>query len=52
MKGGTNCRWEMAMKHTVKQVARMSGVRVRTLHFYDETGLLKPRRNAANGYRL
>lgn len=40
------------MKHTVKQVAKMSGVSVRTLHFYDETGLLKPRRNAANGYRL
>jgi DNA-binding transcriptional MerR regulator/quercetin dioxygenase-like cupin family protein len=40
------------MKHTVKQVARMSGVSVRTLHFYDETGLLKPARHALNGYRL
>jgi DNA-binding transcriptional MerR regulator/quercetin dioxygenase-like cupin family protein len=40
------------MKHTVKQVAKMSGVSVRTLHFYDETGLLKPTRHAANGYRL
>jgi DNA-binding transcriptional MerR regulator/quercetin dioxygenase-like cupin family protein len=30
------------MAYTVKQVAALSGVSVRTLHFYDETGLLKP----------
>jgi DNA-binding transcriptional MerR regulator len=30
------------MAYTVKQVAAMSGVSVRTLHFYDETGLLNP----------
>lgn len=40
------------MAYTVKQVAALSGVSVRTLHFYDETGLLKPARNGANGYRL
>jgi DNA-binding transcriptional MerR regulator len=40
------------MAYTVKQVSRMSGVSVRTLHFYDETGLLKPARQRANGYRL
>src|SRR3954451_2066543 len=40
------------MGYTVRQVARMSGVSVRTLHFYDETGLLKPARHGANGYRL
>src|SRR5215217_3299557 len=40
------------MAHTVKQVAAMSGVSVRTLHFYDETGLLKPVRRGAGGYRL
>ena len=40
-----------AMGYTVKQVARMSGVSVRTLHFYDETGLLKPARHGSNGYR-
>jgi DNA-binding transcriptional MerR regulator/quercetin dioxygenase-like cupin family protein len=40
------------MKQTVKQVAKMSGVSVRTLHFYDETGLLKPARHAASGYRI
>src|ERR1700680_2078812 len=35
----------------VKQVAAMSGVSVRTLHFYDEKGLLKPAYHKANGYR-
>ena len=40
------------MAYTVKQVAAVSGVSVRTLHFYDETGLLKPARHAANGYRF
>jgi DNA-binding transcriptional MerR regulator len=41
-----------AMAYTVKQVAEMSGVSVRTLHFYDETGLLKPAYHGANGYRF
>ena len=40
------------MAFTVKQVARMSGVSVRTLRFYDETGLLKPAYHGANGYRF
>jgi DNA-binding transcriptional MerR regulator/quercetin dioxygenase-like cupin family protein len=40
-----------AMAYTVKEVAEMSGVSVRTLHFYDETGLLKPARVGVNGYR-
>src|ERR1700749_2389145 len=39
------------MAYTVKQVAAMSGVSVRTLHFYDEVGLLKPAHVGANGYR-
>src|SRR6202163_1883665 len=41
-----------AMAYTVKQVAAMSGVSVRTLHFYDETGLLAPAYLGANGYRF
>jgi len=40
------------MANTVKQVAAMSGVSVRTLHFYDEAGLLKPAYYGANGYRF
>jgi DNA-binding transcriptional MerR regulator len=40
------------MAYTVKQVAAMSGVSVRTLHFYDEIALLKPACTKANGYRI
>jgi DNA-binding transcriptional MerR regulator len=40
------------MAHTVKQVAAMSGVSVRTLHYYDEIALLKPAYTKANGYRI
>src|SRR3712207_3658632 len=39
------------MAYTVKQVAALSGVSVRALHFYAEAGLLKPARTGANGYR-
>src|SRR5215467_7470772 len=39
------------MAYTVKKVAAISGVSVRTLHFYDETGLLKPAFYGTNGYR-
>ncbi|CCU85175.1 MAG: MerR family transcriptional regulator [Mesotoga sp.] len=34
-----------------KQVAELSDLSVRALHHYDEIGLLRPRRNAENGYR-
>jgi MerR family transcriptional regulator, thiopeptide resistance regulator len=37
--------------YTVSEVARLSGVSVRTLHHYDEVGLLKPASVGANGYR-
>jgi DNA-binding transcriptional MerR regulator/quercetin dioxygenase-like cupin family protein len=40
------------MPYTVKQLARLSGISVRTLHFYDETGLLKPAFHGTNGYRF
>ncbi len=40
------------MAYTVKQVAAMSGVSVRTLHFYDELALLKPAYTKPNGYRI
>jgi len=37
--------------YTVKQLARLAGVTPRTLHYYDEIGLLKPSRGSDNGYR-
>lgn len=39
------------MSYTVRQVAKLSGVSVRTLHHYDEIGLLKPESVGLNGYR-
>ena len=38
-------------RYTVKQLAKLSGVSVRTLHHYDEIGLLKPAAVGENGYR-
>lgn len=37
---------------TVKEVSDLSGVSVRTLHHYDEIGLLKPSGHSESGYRL
>lgn len=36
---------------TVRKLAALSGVSVRTLHHYDELGLLKPASVGSNGYR-
>lgn len=36
---------------TVKQLSKLAGITPRTLHHYDEIGLLKPSRVGANGYR-
>src|ERR671921_1095917 len=38
--------------YTVGKVARLSGVTIRTLHHYDEIGLLSPLGRSAAGYRL
>lgn len=37
---------------TVHEIARITGVSPRTIHFYDEIGLLKPSRLTTAGYRL
>ena len=37
--------------YTVKQIAKMAGVTVRTLHYYDEIDLFKPSAVGDNGYR-
>ncbi|MGE0198200.1 MAG: MerR family transcriptional regulator [Simkaniaceae bacterium] len=39
------------MVYTVTQLATLSKVSVRTLHWYDELGLLKPAYYGSNGYR-
>jgi len=38
--------------YSVKQLASLAGVSVRTLHLYDEMGLLKPSVRTEAGYRL
>jgi DNA-binding transcriptional MerR regulator len=37
--------------YTVKQLSDLAEVSVRTLHYYDEIGLLRPSKVGANGYR-
>lgn len=39
------------MNYTVRQLGQLAGVSVRTLHYYDEIGLLRPSRVGDNGYR-
>lgn len=38
-------------RYTVKQLARLAGVTNRTLHYYDQIGLLRPASYGDNGYR-
>lgn len=40
------------MHFTVNQLAKLAGVSPRTLHYYDQIGLLRPSRDPANGYRI
>ena len=37
---------------TVKEISRLTGISVRTLHYYDEINLLKPTQVTDAGYRL
>ncbi|MDE6024304.1 MAG: MerR family transcriptional regulator [Lachnospiraceae bacterium] len=37
---------------TVKEISDLTGISVRTLHYYDEIGLLKPTKKSEAGYRL
>ncbi|MDO8579140.1 MAG: MerR family transcriptional regulator [Dehalococcoidales bacterium] len=42
----------MKFKITIKKLADLAGVSVRTLHYYDQMGLLKPGSRSASGYRF
>jgi len=46
-------KWLMqtTTNYSVKQIARLAGVSVRTLHLYDQVGLLKPAVRTRAGYR-
>lgn len=43
---------EIQMTMRVKEVADLVGISVRTLHHYDEIGLLTPDETTESGYRL
>lgn len=49
-----NDRMDKAMKngYLIKEFAKLTNVTVRTLHYYDQVGLLKPSFERANGYRV
>ncbi len=40
------------MDYTISQLAKLAGVSSRTLRFYDQQGLLKPKSIRSNGYRI
>ncbi len=40
------------MEYSISRLSRLAGVSVRTLHYYDEIGLLSPRRKVGNAYRV
>ena len=37
---------------TVKEISEITGISIRTLHYYDEIGLLLPTKKSDAGYRL
>ena len=39
-------------EYTVSQLAELAGISVRTLHHYDQIGLLSPARRTEAGYRI
>ena len=43
--------YHQGMSYTVNKLSKLAGVSVRTLHYYDEIGLLKPDAIRSNGYR-
>ena len=42
----------ITMEYTVQQLAKLSGVSKRTLHYYDEIDVLKPKAIRSNDYRI
>lgn len=40
------------MEYSINALAKLAGISVRTLHYYDEIKLMSPRRISSNGYRV
>jgi DNA-binding transcriptional MerR regulator len=43
--------YHSSMSYSIKQLAQLAGISIRTLHYYDEIGLLSPAREKFNDYR-
>jgi DNA-binding transcriptional MerR regulator len=43
--------YHSGMSTSIKQLAQLAGISIRTLHYYDEIGLLSPAREKSNDYR-
>ncbi len=43
--------YHTGMSYSIKQIGKLAGISIRTLHYYDEIGLLSPAREKSNGYR-
>lgn len=42
----------MNVEYSINKLAKLAGVTTRTLRYYDELGLLSPKRTSSNGYRV
>ena len=42
----------MTLEYTIQKLAHLAGVSTRTLRYYDEVGILKPKRLSSSGYRI
>ena len=42
----------MNLEYTISSLSKLAGVSTRTLRYYDEVGLLKPKRLSSSGYRI
>lgn len=43
--------YHSGMSYSIKQISKLAGISIRTLHYYDEIGLLSPARERSNDYR-
>lgn len=40
------------MEYSINKLSKLAGISTRTLRYYDEIGLLKPKRISSSGYRI
>jgi DNA-binding transcriptional MerR regulator len=43
---------EAHMEYSINKLSKLAGVSTRTLRYYDQIGLLRPKRTSGNGYRV